>query len=285
MPTYHLPSLASSSDSATEGNLRSVFVDASAFTGRSDGEQVVYDLDAVLRPVSSSGMRALPDWAVAVRLVLSEAGADRVLMNHYGLIEAIGIIETVKNRLDPAQWNPEGKRGLTPWPGCGTGATFATCANPQQYYGMSRDRALRPTSAYSDREMLLEAIDVAVSAWWLLDTNIVSDVTNGATSFAHWCGGASYGQPSSNCSSTITGPIVFQGPLAWSSSQGRYEMGVTQKIDYRRATGAVVAGSFAKYLWSDDQVRWTGDQYASDSAVLRRSDNDGTVAAPQDTGR
>ncbi|HMV68280.1 MAG TPA: hypothetical protein PKA64_15640 [Myxococcota bacterium] len=274
-PTYELPA------GDAVGSARQVFVDASPFTGHPDGEIVVYDLDEVLRPVSSSSMRALPDWAVAARLVLSEAGADRVVNNHYGLIEAMGIIETVMNRLDPAQWNPDGRAGVTAWPGCGQGASFASCANPQQYYGMARDRALRPASAYGDREMLLEAVDLAVSAWWLLDTHVVNDVTNGATSFAHWCGGASYGAPT-GCSSTITGPIVFKGPVAW-SGQGRYEIDVTQKIDYRRATGPVVAGSFARYLWSDDQVGWTGGGYASDAAALRRSDDDGAVE--QDTDR
>jgi hypothetical protein len=236
-------------------------------------------------------MRTLPDWAVAVRLVLSEVGADRVLQNRYGLIEAMGVIETVKNRMDPAAWNPEGVRGLSPWPGCGPGRTFADCANPQQYYGMSRDRALRPASAYGDREMLLAAIDTAVSAWWLLDSHVVTDVTNGATSFGHYCGGAAYGQPRAACDGSgdvagangVTGPIVFSGPRGWSKSEGRYNMGVTQKIDYRRASSDVEPGLFAKYLWGDDQVGWSGDGLASDTSALRRQD-DGVASSPQDTG-
>jgi len=246
---------------------RQVFVDAAPFTGQTDGEVVVYDIDAALRPVSSSGMHNLPDWAVAVRLVLSEVGADRVVQSRFGLIEAMGVIETVKNRMDTAQWNPRGIQGLQPWPGCGDGHSFADCANSQQYYGMARDRALRPTQAYASRELLLEAVDIAVSAWWLLDSHIVTDVTNGATSFVHPDG--------------VTGPIQFSGPQGWAG--GHYEMGVTQRIDYRRDSNPVLPGVFARYLWGDDQIGWSVRGVASDTTALRRT-GDAVVAGPGDTG-
>lgn len=281
------PAFALPVDDTTPGaTLREVVVDAAPFSGRPDAERVVYDLDAVLRPISTRRMGELPDWAVAVRLVLSEVGADRVIQSRYGLVEAMGVIETVRNRLDPAHWNPNGVRGLRPWPGCGEDGTFATCANPQQYYGMSRDRALNPASAYGNRELLLAAIDQSVAAWWLLDTQVVAEVTNGATSFHHACGGSSYGADPQWCSSTITGPIVFKGPVRWLASEGRYDIAQTRRVDYRRG-GEVRPGSFARYLWGEAAEGWLASDFQTSPEELEAiwaEGTDGAVEAPVDTG-
>jgi hypothetical protein len=265
--TFQLPP-----DAANAGvQARQVYVDAAPFTGTPGGEYVVYDLDGALRPVSTSGLKSLPDWAVAVRLVLSEVGADRVLNSRYGLLEAMGVIETVRNRLDPAQYNPAGIAGLAPWPGCKPGSRFADCANPQQYYGLLRDRALSPATSHRSRDQLLRAIDVAVAAWWLLDTHVVHDVTRGATSFVHRCGGSRYGAPQSQCSGSeaVTGPIVFSGPRVWSRSAGRYEMSVTRRIDYRSGGTFVGAGFYASYLWGGaDDVAWEDGDFSTDPDEL-----------------
>lgn len=262
---------------STSGTLRTVAVDAAPFLGPTGIENVTYDLDAVLRPTSVSGLRNLPDWAVAVRLVLSEAGADRLVANRYGMLEAMGIIETVFHRMDAEFYNPNGIRGAGAFPGCtGTGATFASCANPQQYYGVSRDRALNPAAVYGRREMLLEAIDISVAAWWMLDTHMVENITNGATSFRHACGGEQYGAPSTQCGSTITGPIVFSGPTSWNRSEGRYTMSQTRRVDYRPGTNDVEPGYYARYLG-----RPVGEPTYAD---LRTSPaDDAAVLSPRDT--
>lgn len=278
--------------SAAYDHLRKVLVDASSFTGRSDAEWVAYNLDTVLRAVSSRQVAQLPEWAVAVRLVLSEVGADRLIQSQYGLVEAMGVIETVHNRLDPVAWNPAGIAGVRPWPGCGEGGTFGSCANPQQYYGMSRDRALNPASAYRNREMLLSAIDMAVSAWWMLETDVVADVTGGATSFHHACGGAAYGAEPSWCdgagrdasgANPVTGPVVFKGPGRWLASQGRYDTAVTKKIDYR-ARGEIKPGMYAQYLWGDRGLGWRDIDFVTPGDVLDQVWYDGLVDDPTDTG-
>ena len=272
---------------ATGTNVRKVLVDASPFGGRSEQEWVTYDLDAVLKPITSRRMAELPDWAVAVRLVLSEVGADRLLANRYGLVEAMGVIETVFNRLDVDAWNPLAIRGIGGWPGCGEGATFASCANPQQYYGMSRDRALNPSAAYGRREMLLQAIDRAVVAWWLVDTDMVPDVTEGATSFHHACGGAAYGADPSRCggSSTVTGPVIFKGPGRWLGSAGRYETVVKRQVDYRPGVGADTSeGWMGRYLWGERGGDWEEGDFVTPWDELERLWDDGVVSSAAELG-
>lgn len=242
---------------------RRVLVDAAPFTGRSDAEQVVYDLDAVLRPVSVRGLRSLPDWAVGVRLVLSEVGADRVVQSRYGLLEAIGVLETVTNRMDPLAYNPATIKGYRTFKGCG-GGDFAACADPNQYYGLRTARALNPSSAYSER-LLLEAIDVVVQAWWMHDTHIVSDVTRGATSFRHPDG--------------PFGAIVFSGPRTW--VRGHYELSVSRRIAYNEAgdgLAGVRPGDYYRYLWGEPTHGWTARDFSTPEAELEQVWADGVVS-------
>lgn len=251
---------------------RQVWVDTAPFSGRNLGEDVLYDLDDVLRPVSASGLASLPDWAVAVRLVLGEVGAMRVLESRFGQLEAMGVIETVLHRMDPVQWNPADVPGLRGWPGCGDGATFASCANPQQYYGIASARALNPRAVWTDQSQLLDAVDVIVGAWWMLDSGIVADVTNGATSFTHRCGGTHYGEPYSQCGAAeqVVGPIRFTGPRTFLRSEGRYEMGVTRLIDYKSGGTFVEPSAYATYLWGDnDDVAWLDDDGSTHGRSLR----------------
>lgn len=280
-------------DVATDGvDTRKVLVDAAAFGGRGEGEVVAYDLNAVVRPISERAFSEVPSWALAVRLVLSEVGADRLVNNRYGLVEAMGVIETVFNRLDPARYNPKGIPGVLPYPGCGNQGTFASCVRPSQYYGMGTQRALDPTSAYGDEDLLLQAIDVAVKAWWLVDTHLVAEVTAGATAFHHACGGAAYGAPTRWCdgvspdtpgANPVTGPIVFKGPGKWLSRRGHYATEITRHVDFAEPA-PIQPGAFAIYLWGEVDRAWKDTDFTTDPAELARVWADGALDSADTAG-
>jgi hypothetical protein len=157
-----------------------------------------------------------------------------------------------------AAWNPEGIPGLVPWPGCGPGGSFNTCANPAQYLGLRTPRALQPQRFMRNQERLLAATDTAITAWWLQQTQALPDITGGATSFVHRCGGAAYGERTMSCdgrgwdrpgANANTGPLVLKGPGPFSSRKGRYELVDTRTIDYRARASAPTPGAYARYLW------------------------------------
>jgi hypothetical protein len=225
---------------------REVFVDYAAYgvAAGVGGEWITYDLDAVTRPVTPAQLRDEPELSLAVRLVLSEVGADRLLLNRNGVLEAIGILYTVDNRLDPLVYNVEDRPEAPVFPGCGEAGRFATCANPEQYLGMGTWRALNPASHY-DEPLLEAAADLAVVAWWLQEHGYVDDFTRGATSYVHRCGAAGYGEPTTACDAHLgrpagdvpgadphTGPTVFKAPGAWVASRGVYALIESRQIEY-----------------------------------------------------
>ncbi len=243
-----------------ESTLKEIWVDTSPFTGVSSGDTVIYDPELATHPVGARQLPQQPDWVVGVRLVLSEVGPDRLLANRYGLLEAVGILQTVHNRLDPAVYNPGSVPGITPWPGCGEGGSFNTCANPGQYYGLRYRRALDPRSVVRDPAELTAAVEVAISAWWLVSAGVVPDVTGGATSFVHRCGGAAYDMATLYCDGSsqvpdvvgavaTKGPLAFKGPRGFLRSRGRYRIVDTRRIDYRIDPSPLRPGEFSDYIW------------------------------------
>jgi hypothetical protein len=204
---------------------------------------LAYEVDEATRTLTRQDLRTAPAWSVAARLIVSEVGPDRLVSNQWGLLEAVAIVETVTNRLDANIWNPEDVPGLRPWPGCGPGADFSSCAHPDQYLGLRNGRALDPRRAIPDEELLLHAMDVAVTAWWLHHMGDVRGVSNGATSFVHRCGGEAYGRTTHHCdgdprvpdmpgAESATGPLVLKGPAAFDATRGRYQLTVTKVIDF-----------------------------------------------------
>lgn len=225
---------------------REVFVDYEALDvpARLGGEWLTYDLNAVTRPVTEPDLLTEPELSLAVRLILSEVGADRLLANRYGLLEAVGILYTVDNRLDATVYNPEGRARAPTFPGCGPDGSFATCINAQQYLGMATWRALDPGSRY-DPGVLEAATDLAVVAWWLQESGLVPDFTQGATNYTHRCGDAGYGLTTHHCdrhmgrprgdvpgANPFTGPLVFRTPEVFLDRRGHYSLYVSRWVDY-----------------------------------------------------
>lgn len=225
---------------------REVFVDYDALgVGElSGGEWLSYDFSAVTRALSYAELQDEPELSLAVRLIVSEIGADRLLANRYGLLEAVGILYTVDNRLSPAAYDPENRRRVPIFPGCGTEGTFASCANASQYLGMGTWRALDPGSRY-DPGLLEAAVDVAVVAWWLEERGLVPDFTEGATNYTHRCGDAGYGLTTHHCdrhmgrprgdvkgANPFTGPLVFRTPEVFLDRRGHYSLYVSRWVDY-----------------------------------------------------
>lgn len=225
---------------------RDVFVDYEALGVEqpSGGEWLTYDWEAVTRPVDATDLTEEPELSLAVRLILSEIGADRLVSNRYGLLEAVGILYTVDNRLDQLAYNPENREHVPVFPGCGEGGSFASCINPQQYLGMSSWRALDPTSRY-EQGLLEAATDVAVVAWWLQENHLIPDFTQGATNYTHRCGAAAYGMTTPHCdrhmgrprgdvrgANPFTGPLVFRTPEVFHERKGFYTLYVSRWVDF-----------------------------------------------------
>ncbi|MCB9760211.1 MAG: hypothetical protein H6739_10285 [Alphaproteobacteria bacterium] len=199
---------------------------------------VSYDYDEVTRSVPYEEFEGESELSLAVRLIISEVGADRLIFTAGGLREAIGILYSVDNRLavDPA---------VGPvFPGCGPGGTFVTCANAVEYLGMDTWRAEDPSTRYR-ADMLIAAVDLAVVAWHLQEERLVADFTQGATSYVHRCGGTAYGLTTWHCDGTRRmgirdvpgarpheGPLVFKIPH-WSETRRRWRMDEAHIIHYR----------------------------------------------------
>lgn len=226
---------------------RQVFVDYDALQipGQRGGEWIAYDYDEVTRAVRGADLPDESEISLAVRLIVSEIGADRLVTNRFALLEAIGILYTVDNRLDPLVFNPQAAATAPVFPGCGPSGTFGSCANPQQYLGMATWRALNPTARYDD-VLLEEAVDIAVMAWWLQENAYVPDFTEGATNYVHRCGGAAYGMTTWHCDAHVgntkrddvaggnpfTGPIVFKAPTVYLDRQGFYGIRESRRLEY-----------------------------------------------------
>jgi hypothetical protein len=228
------------------GDRRQVFLDYTTLgiEGRVGGEWITYNYEEVTRPVQAADLSFESELSLAVRLIVSEVGADRLLVNRNGLAEGIGILYTVDNRLDPLVYNPENHPNAPDFPGCGPGGTFGTCADPEQYLGLLTWRALNPRSHYDDR-LLEEAVAVAVLAWYLQENGLVEDITGGATNYVHRCGGAAYGMKTYHCDAHLgapardvpggkpfTGPTVFKAPSVFMSRKGFYALTESLHIDY-----------------------------------------------------
>ncbi len=221
---------------------RALWVDHAALGLGPGGEWLVYDLDEVTRPLHKRDLVAEGDLSITVRLSLGEVGADRLVASRYGLVEALGIAWTVRNRLDEATFDPEG-RGSAAFPGCGPTGRFSTCANPRQYAGLGTWRALEPSRYRED--IRLQAVDVAVLAWWLYDGEKIDDPTEGATNFIHRCGGTAYGADTDRCDGWMgharaddirgakptTGPLVFKAPGGW-DKRGWYRLREATWVDF-----------------------------------------------------
>ncbi len=226
---------------------RQVFVDYGllGIEGLAGGEWISYDYDEVTRPIAGADLPFESEISLAVRLIVSEVGADRLLVNRYALLEAMGILFTVDNRLDPLVFNPQAEDGAPDFPGCGAGGTFGSCTNPQQYLGMATWRALNPMLRYDDA-VLEEAVDLAVLAWWLQEHGWVEDFTGGATNYVHRCGGGAYGMTTWHCDAHVgndrrddvrganpfTGPIVFKAPTVYLDRQGFYGIHESRRLEY-----------------------------------------------------
>ena len=278
-------------DPTAYGTPRTLRVDLAPWTGVAEVDLVTYDLEAALRPMRARDLDGQPGWVVAVRLALSEVGAGRLVDNRWGTVEALGVMQTVRNRLDPAVWNPEGL-DVRPWPGCepaepgaltdpsGFDAAFAACADPDQYLGLRLPRALRPRATTRDAETLTAAVDRAVEAWWLLRHDLVGDITGGATSFVHRCGGTAYGRPTQYCdrdpdpadiegATSHTGPLVFKGPTVYAPDKRLYRMQITRVVDHEPGLAPTRPGGVASYLYArPPDVAWRGRGVLDDLDAL-----------------
>lgn len=205
--------------------------------------RIAYDLHAATADLPMTQLATAPDWVVATRLLLGEMGSHRLADAEHAVREAVAILQTVTNRLDPEAWNPDGRARLRPWPGCDDDGTFATCAHPGQYPGLGQPRARAPLRSKVPTERLHRALDTAIVAWWLVENGHVPDVTHGAVSFVHRCGGKAYGAPTTRCdrrpdvpdvagADPFTGPLVLKGPGAFDPSRRHYGLTETARVDY-----------------------------------------------------
>lgn len=250
--TVDLPGTAE----APADRLRTASVDLLPVIGRKQRVDVRYDLHLITRPTTYEALRDGPDWVAGVRLLLGEMGAWRLRDGRWSLLEAVGILETVQNRFNPDLANPLRIAGVADWPGCGVGGTFASCIHPRQYLGLASDRALRPRLATPDEALLLTAIDRAVAGWFVYEEALLGEITAGATSFVHQCGGARYGQPSTSCTGpdAARGPIAFRGPSHWLKEQGRYALSTLGTVDYVEAPPPTEPRAYIEYLLAPDGV-------------------------------
>lgn len=239
-----------------------VDLDALNIAGLYGRRWISYDYDEVTRPVPYEEFEGESERSLAVRLLLSEIGADRMVVNQHALYEAIGILYTVDNRLNPITANPAGFVGQRPFPGCGPNGNFASCTNAVEYLGMRTWRAENPAARYRDA-LLEQAVDLAVVAWTLQDEGLVPDFTYGATSYVHRCGGAAYGKATWYCDGTRqrgirdyrgaeahTGPILFRKPTPIQGRR-RYSFEPAVSIHYDRGEAPALISAWRPMTASD----------------------------------
>jgi hypothetical protein len=203
---------------------------------------IAYDFHEVTRAITPAELGKESDLSIAVRMLLGEVGPSRLVNNEHGFEEAVAILDTVANRMDPNAYNPDGRAHFRGYPGCGPDGTYATCMNTKQYLGLQGARALQP-STHIRPEILQAAVDRAVLAWWLVDTGAARGVSNGATSFVHRCGGTAYGMATDFCDGNdavgdiagaepTTGPLVLKGPGKFLATVGHYSLVDRAIVDY-----------------------------------------------------
>jgi hypothetical protein len=193
---------------------------------------VEYDFEEVTRSISEEELVNESEQSVAVRLIISEVGADRIIDNQNGIWEGVGILWTVENRLDPAAYDPM-NYGADPYGGGGEEGTFISVATSgTQYEGIKSPVGLRPIEYYlgSDiEEEFHEAVDIAALAYGLQSGNNtesvhIEDITKGATEigaseYRHRCGPPgheAYGHYTTECdeqSEILAGAHPHKGPL------------------------------------------------------------------------
>jgi len=273
-----LPEYEVSKVPASEFSRRTVTIPSGNLTGLAFPELVHYDPEVALQPLRAYELTRQEDWLIAVRLLLSEMGIRRLANSKFGLLEAIGILETVSNRMDPDAWNPEGVARLKGWPGCtGPDARFATCANAEQYLGLDKPRSLRPPRIDHQEVRLMQALDVAVMAWWLHTTHLVEDLTLGATSYVHRCGATAYGMPTRYCdrqgptpdvpgAKATTGPIAFKGPGSFLRQKGFYTLRIRRMIDYEPSDMPPNIADLA--TWFLPEAEWAEDDFITSAQEL-----------------
>lgn len=225
---------------------REVLVDAVALgLPHAEADVLLYDAFPLTRALALDELLDEAQLSLAVRLLISEIGADRLVLSRNGIVEALGILQSVRNRLEPAGYNPEDRADAPVFEGCGPEGSFATCVvQPHQYLGVTTQRALAPRDVY-DPELLEAAVDRAVLAWWLFDRRLVPDVTHGATNYVHRCGGAAYGMTTPHCdghmgrprrdvagANPYTGPTMFQAPARWRPTRGYYALEASRFVHF-----------------------------------------------------
>ncbi|MCB9744699.1 MAG: hypothetical protein H6741_26940 [Alphaproteobacteria bacterium] len=212
-------------------------LDALELPGASGQRRLAYDPAALTRTLRPDELAASGPESVAVRLVLSEIGVDRLLDNTHGLQEAVALLQLVRNRLTPDVADPLHAQGYRPYPGCDQ--DFVACANPRQFLALATRRALAPAELHAPAR-LIPAVDLAVIAWRLVRGHEVDDLSAGATQFVHRCGGAAYGAPTSACdepaerargASAHDGPMLLRAPVSL-SPRGHYRLSEVARIPY-----------------------------------------------------
>ncbi len=246
---------------------RTVYVDLEPYTGEPSGEWVTYDFDEVTRDIAYRDLPAESEISAAVRLLLGEVGAGRLLGSRWSTLEAVGILYTVHNRMTTTIGDVEVPVAPT-WPGCGEGYTWGSCVNKEQYLGTGTSRALRPTKV-TEAATLTAATDKAVAAWWMQKNGLVKDFTGGATNFVHRCGGKAYGKTTYNCDGVgrdypgangVTGPVLFKRINGY-HRKGYFTHTPVKAIDYTSAKGATPApGEWMDYLAKPHFLVPAGDQ-------------------------
>jgi RHS repeat-associated protein len=205
-----------------------------------------YNYAEVTKKISKEELGSQREFAIAVRLIIGEVGADRLVANKYGIHEGIGILNAVRNRLNPDIYDPE-SRGVRPYSGCGESGSFTSCVvvgAAVQYPGILTQRGLNPRAKYKEN-ILGPVADRATIAYYVYSRGV--DNTNGATEYRHRCGppgSVSYNRETYYCdkepnpddipgSDPYSGPLRFLGPKRFLPSKGFYGLdytGVT--IDY-----------------------------------------------------
>jgi len=208
-------------------------------------EWISYDYDAAMRPVTPEQLLHEPEESVVIRMLLSEIGGERLLVNRHGLMEAIAILYTVAHRQNPHFSNPQHIPDYIGFKGCEPGRRYAECANAVEYLGLGTWRGLHP-GLHRDKATLQAAADLAVVAWTLRSEGLVEDWTEGSTSFVHRCGGTGYGMGTYHCDGNLDfgvkdvvgahpnkGPAVFKA-LTKYDRKGFYELRETVSVHYDR---------------------------------------------------